>query len=419
MLTMKIVLFSNAYPYYGETFLETELKFIPSNIKVALFPFAQSPETYVEKTANQNLELHRYTGAKSPLNSLVACGRAAKCFLEKNEVKYALQKPNAFRNMAKALKFSYIAELRITQIAKWIEENCSSQESIVLYSYWMYEVAYLAARLKEHFPYCKFVTRCHGYDLYEERHRNGYLPYRSFIMGKADAIFAISNQGKQYLHDTYAGKFDPKITLARLGTIRLYEVDLQTPKPKKISIVSCSNLIPLKRVDRIISTLSKATEEIEWVHFGDGTEDKLLKEQAKNLPPNVSYRFMGRLLNKEIQKYYSTHRITAFVNVSKTEGVPVSIMEAQSYAIPVIATDVGGTEEIVINGKNGVLLNKDFTDEQLLCAIKKVQNSWNYYSAEALNTWKKMSDAQQTATYFFKALECLGSQNGLSKEEKL
>lgn len=417
-MTMKIVLFSNAYPYYGETFLETELKYIPSNIKVALFPFAQGPETYIEKTVNQNVELHRYTGTKDPLKSLVACGRAAKCFLEKNEVKYALQKPNAFRNMAKALKFAYIAELRIPQIAKWIEENCSSQESIVLYSYWMYEVAYLAARLKEHFPYCKFVTRCHGYDLYEERHRNGYLPYRSFIMEKADAIFAISKQGKQYLHDTYADKFDPKITLARLGTIRLYEVDLQTPKPKKIGIVSCSNLIPLKRVDRIISALTKATEEIEWVHFGDGSEDKLLKEQAKNLPPNVSYRFMGRLPNKKIQKYYSTHRITAFVNVSETEGVPVSIMEAQSYAIPVIATDVGGTAEIVANDKNGILLNKDFTDEQLLYAIKKVQNCWNYYSAEALNTWRKMSDAQQTTTDFFKALECLGSQNGLSKEEK-
>lgn len=36
-----------------------------------------------------------------------------------------------------------------------------------------------------------------------------------------------------------------------------------------------------------------------------------------------------------------------------------------------IATDVGGTEEIVTNDKNGILLNKDFTDEQLLCAIKK------------------------------------------------
>ena len=40
------------------------------------------------------------------------------------------------------------------------------------------------------------------------------------------------------------------------------------------------------------------------------------------------------------------------------EGIPVSLMEAMSYEIPVIATDCGGTKELV-DGKSGILVNQN------------------------------------------------------------
>lgn len=401
---MKIVLFSNAYPYYGETFLETELKYIPSNIKVALFPFAQGPETYIEKTVNQNVELHRYTGTKDPLKSLVACGRAAKCFLEKNEVKYALQKPNAFRNMAKALKFAYIAELRIPQIAKWIEENCSSQESIVLYSYWMYEVAYLATRLKEHFPYCKFVTRCHGYDLYEERHPNGYLPFRNYILKNVDRVFPISENGKEYLKKLYGDEIGAKTEIARLGTIRKAKIPVKQEREDSIVLVSCSNLVDVKRVHLIINAFMNCRHKVHWYHFGAGELREKLEAQAKEFPVHVKCTFMGYQANEDVQKFYAEHYIDAFINVSQSEGIPVSVMEAESYGIPIIATNVGGTAEIVHDKKNGVLLDVGFTNNDLLDAIDEVVEKADRYRSEALHTWEIMSDAHRVFPEFYKKL---------------
>ena len=49
-------------------------------------------------------------------------------------------------------------------------------------------------------------------------------------------------------------------------------------------------------------------------------------------------------------------------------------MEALSFGIPCIATDVGGTKEIVIDGYNGWLLKKDFKEEQLVNIIRNYCN---------------------------------------------
>lgn len=61
------------------------------------------------------------------------------------------------------------------------------------------------------------------------------------------------------------------------------------------------------------------------------------------------------------------------MNLSTSEGVPVSIMEVQSYGIPVIATNVGGTGEI-IDKDNGILLPSCPSLEDVVAALEKYIN---------------------------------------------
>ena len=68
---------------------------------------------------------------------------------------------------------------------------------------------------------------------------------------------------------------------------------------------------------------------------------------------------MGDLQEKDVFRTYLAGSINLFVSVSETEGLPVSIMEAISFGIPVMATDVGGCREIA-NAHTGVLISKDF-----------------------------------------------------------
>ena len=64
------------------------------------------------------------------------------------------------------------------------------------------------------------------------------------------------------------------------------------------------------------------------------------------------------------------------MNVSTNEGVPVSIMEALSYNIPAVATDVGATSEVV-TPKSGVLVSENPTAEEIKDAIVKAVYSNN------------------------------------------
>jgi glycosyltransferase involved in cell wall biosynthesis len=57
-----------------------------------------------------------------------------------------------------------------------------------------------------------------------------------------------------------------------------------------------------------------------------------------------------------------------FVNPSYSEGLPTSVMEAASVGLPVIATDVGGTREIVEHGTTGLLV-EPYQPEQIAAAI--------------------------------------------------
>ena len=110
---------------------------------------------------------------------------------------------------------------------------------------------------------------------------------------------------------------------------------------------------------------------MEWRHIGNGNErDDLQKTADKNLPASAQAFFIDYIDNSTLMKFYQENPVDVFVNVSAIEGIPVSIMEAISCGIPVIATAVGGNVEIVSN-QNGILLNADPTLDEIATALLK------------------------------------------------
>ena len=75
-------------------------------------------------------------------------------------------------------------------------------------------------------------------------------------------------------------------------------------------------------------------------------------------------------MNFEILDFYKNNYIDLFINLSYSEGIPVSIMEAMSYSIPTLATNVGGVSELV-NEDNGVLVERDSIAEEITSDILK------------------------------------------------
>lgn len=399
---MKIIIINHSYPEKGETFLDNELKYSNEKDEIILAPIFLSKKY---NSTNKNKNVISGLSEKKVFDIIRAVLLGLFDIFAANELSAIYLKRNSLRNFLKAWKMAAVSEFKAKKIAKYLLKNYSD-ESFVLYSYWMYETAFIALKLKKIFPKSFVITRCHGYDLYEERHENFYIPFRKYIFSNMHKIFCISENGKQYIKNTYGNNWSDKIEVMRLGT-SYYGIN-NPLKERKIVLASCSNLVDVKRVNLIIKALMESTAQIKWIHIGDGILRSELEELSKKLPKNVECKFLGLMKNEEVMKFYKNQHIDVFINVSESEGVPVSIMEALSFGIPIVATDVGGTHEIVIDKYNGILLNKNFKSGELLDSISFIVDD-NKYRRNAIKVWNKMCSAKVNYKEFYEKLLQKGS----------
>ena len=217
----------------------------------------------------------------------------------------------------------------------------------------------------------KVFSRAHRFDIYEEKRKFTFLPQQRNLIEAMDRVFPCSDNGSDYLKEKYP-EFENKIITSYLGT---YDHGLgKSGNRKPLKIVSCSRLSEVKRVDLIIDALETLKNDglsIEWTHLGGGELLDQLKKKAEVLDW-MTVNFTGAIPNTQVYEYYRYNEVDLFINVSSSEGLPVSIMEATSFGIPVIATNVGGTGEIVIDGESGILIDSDFKIEELANCIKKI-----------------------------------------------
>lgn len=397
-----IILITNTCPFRGEVFLKNELEHIPADQPVVLFPILVSQTQPPENWDKPNIRVVTDGAHPRGGEKLAAAFHALSAVFRSGELREIFRKPHPERNLLKAVKFAWLSDSRARAIRRWLKAN-PPEKPPVFYSYWFYESSYAAARLCRHYPGSRFLSRCHGYDLYEIRHPNGYLPFRPFLMKRVDALCPISQDGVEYLRERFPEH--RKIFLARLGT----EDHGLNPSEGALTLVSCSNLLPVKRVDLLIRGLKQCGLPLRWYHFGDGPLMDTLRAQARELPGHIQWQFMGNVPNGELMEFYRTHHVTAFLNVSSSEGVPVSVMEAMSFGIPIIATNVGGTHEIVTDGQTGILLPADPEPAAIAEAVCRLAGQRDIpYRANARAHWQDRCDANLHYRRFYDALDQLG-----------
>lgn len=115
---------------------------------------------------------------------------------------------------------------------------------------------------------------------------------------------------------------------------------------------------------------------------------------------------------------YAKQPFHVFVNVSETDGVPVSIMEAMSFDILVIATAVGGTPKLIEEGKNGYLLDEDFSDTDLITRIRAFMNmsegDYAVFRKSAHHKFEREYSAIPNYRKLIEHLSSIGGQNATS-----
>ena len=401
MKKKKLYIFTASYPYgKGETFLENEIPILAHHFqKLIICPLLHA--TSEIRTIPANAEVRNIINGRKTLSSkkVFLNSFLPILFLMITEFIHCKNKFFFLKN------FRYFNNLLIKahhDAALVNEEIKNSKQNSIFYSFWMNDWALSLAILKRKQQIESFVFRCGGFDIYDERHKGNYLPFRYTIYKYTSAIFPNSNDGAHYIKTKT--KFTNKIQTQYWGTKDEGNNNLSANIP--FSIVSCSRIIPLKRINLIIYILKSITTDINWIHFGDGTDEKFIKEKAKELPANIHYTFKGNVSNQEIIEFYKTNAVNLFITTSETESLPMSIQEAISFGIPVIATNVGGIPEIV-NNQTGILIDKNFDSkkvaEQIEDFITSDKNKEEFRNG-VRNFWKENFDAEKVYTEFSKVL---------------
>lgn len=408
----KLVILLDNYPYgKGEEFFETEIEYLAKEFNEIKL-ISLSLDSKMTRKLPRGVTVIKHDVRMNYLKKAISLRflfskdlfEEIKCIKQNYDIKIS------FGVIKTILSYITIGNELYKTLAKNLNSKNPSEQTY-LYSYWMNQGAFAIAKYKKKNVDATALCRAHGYDLYFERNEINYLPFRSYITNKLDNIFTISAHGKKYIEEKLYKQENNKILVSRLGIKNDYGNNYSA-KDTTLNILSCSFIVSIKRINLIIDALSEIDNiDIKWTHIGDGPLrpeiERLVSEKLGN-KSNINYCFKGHLDNADVYKFYREHRVDCFINVSESEGIPVSMMEAFSFGVPIIATNVGGVGEIV-NSQNGHLLPKHPDTFEIKEAIVKFSHmpdeEYEAYRNNAYETWRKKYNAETNYKNFISIIK--------------
>jgi len=407
--TDNILLITVSYPYGGgEQFIAGEVNYLSNKCeKLLIFPSSFSG---VARLLPEEVTVVRKSKIQYWITMLLglfySLFKYRKFYIADLWGSIKVEKFKIFRFSRMVYIFAYI--IRSCRFIAWFNFYYKGDvQGGLIYTYWMNAEAYGVSILKRENPSLKTVSRVHGGDLYKERNF-GFLPFREPVINSLDRIFPISDQGKVYLTAEYGSHLEDKIVVSRLGVPKCRIIDC-AGEYDGITIVSCSSDEPVKRVHAILEAIGNfsndVSEKVTWVHIGI-EKTYFYKKYGRLLSSyhNLNYVIQGVISNEEVKEVYRKHCPHLFINLSSSEGVPVSIMEALSCGIPIIATDVGGTSEIV-DRSVGALVGSEINIHLIKKEIVRVVQFRRQCSKAAYQRWSDLCDECSNYTHHYHHLK--------------
>ena len=333
-----LVLLTNHFPYgLYESFLENELPVLTKNFgKVVIL--CRDITSAGERPLHGAI-VHRVSPKSSMAENVITaylCARHAvrvwqyvrdelRWLKERNRKLTTYILDEMTHNIIKALQTARHIR-RLIRV-----ENLSG--TVTLYSYWLTSSALALTFVSSSRLRVLKISRAHGGDVYEYRNENRYLPFRRALIRHLDRIFAISDDAVNHLRRQVAESEGLRIQTARLGTTTAGKSPEKTGN--RYTLVSCAFLVAVKRVHLLIDALQQIERlDIHWIHIGGGPlEDQIAARAKEKLARknNITYQLLGSKSNEQLMQFYRETYVDVFVNTSSAEGIPVTIMEAQSF----------------------------------------------------------------------------------------
>jgi len=186
-----------------------------------------------------------------------------------------------------------------------------------------------------------------------------------------DKIVTLTERDKQFWEDEFKLKGSDKVIA--IPNPSPYSLQNNIPHLSNKTILCVGRLTYQKGFDLLIEAWSQVAQEFTgWqiLVVGGGEDEQMLKSMADQKNVSDSLIFLGQ--QKNMDQYY--RQASFFCMSSRFEGLPMVLLEAQSYGLPIVSFDCDtGPAEIITHEVNGYLINPNDVDG-LATALRRLCN---------------------------------------------
>jgi glycosyltransferase involved in cell wall biosynthesis len=207
------------------------------------------------------------------------------------------------------------------------------------------------------------LATSHGWSGYSLRERLVYYPADIKLLARFPRVIAVSSKIRERL--VAKGLPASRVTLLlnsiapsafrRNRTLEgVVRMSLGVPGTARI-VGAVGRLERVKRFDVLLAAFARLTTDGSNLHLvivGEGTLGESLKTQARELGIGARCHWLGHV--NDIAMVH--HAFDVFVQSSESEGTPNAVLEAMAMETPIVATDVGGTRELVAPNVHGLIV---------------------------------------------------------------
>lgn len=212
-----------------------------------------------------------------------------------------------------------------------------------------------------------FSFTMHGYDIHFHPPDDLALQCK-----RAACVITVSEANRDFLVERH-GLPAEKVKVVHNG-IRVEDFAGRPALPAAgtTRLLTVARLHPVKGLDVMLHSLATLRDlDWQWTVVGDGGECDALAALSKQLGVADRVRLAGARAHHELPAVYRDADV--FVLPSRSEGLPVVLMEAMASGLPIVATTVGGVGEIVAEGASGHLVAPD-DPAALASALRQVMS---------------------------------------------
>ena len=236
------------------------------------------------------------------------------------------------------------------------------------------------------------ITFFHGWDINHEKKIEHYFkPLFKKVYNLTDAFIVLSSQFKNKLRiwgfkQPIYVEFNPidDELLVEFDINKMVEVRIQK---NKINILFLARIIKEKGIIETLLTIKELQSQkmsVSLIIAGDGPYLNEAKQLAQKLDIK-NCNFLGYIQGEQKREVFKNSNLYIFPSYG--EGLPLSLLEAMAFGLPVVTRPVGGIKDFFEEGKHGFLSEskdpKVFAD-----LIKKILEDENLYRSMSLYNYQ-------------------------------